>query len=281
MEDGLLEEAIEDYDDEAEQEGKAEAEAEDEEMAPAELVETQAVSQGPQRVETADEAMPDAVTDPAVATNAVHAALLRPDSVDLMTREQLARCETMETDASGPPVARQPLESLSALSKEEILEILRQQLTSPPLSPRFLSPPLSPRVEAANANQLPTSTPAAVTLAGPNQLPTPTPPTTTLAGPLPALWAVAPADLPAPPAVAPADVNQLPAPPAPAADPNQLPVAERRERGDPVPNQAELEAQKVVDQDPDFMYYRSMYIYIYICNNNNSKNNNNNNKYYN
>ena len=79
-----------------------------------------------------------------MACNAVHAALLRPDSVDLMTREQLARCEhDGDMDASGAiRVARQPLESLSALSKEEILEILRQQL--------LVSPPLSSRLEAAD-----------------------------------------------------------------------------------------------------------------------------------
>ncbi|CAE7455186.1 unnamed protein product [Symbiodinium sp. KB8] len=61
---------------------------------------------------------------------------------ELVIRHRTQLCNTMNMDASGASAEMQPLDSLLALTKDEIVEILRQQL--------LVSPPLSSRLEAAD-----------------------------------------------------------------------------------------------------------------------------------
>ncbi|CAE7901742.1 unnamed protein product, partial [Symbiodinium microadriaticum] len=58
---------------------------------------------------------------------------------ELVIRHRTQLCNTMNMDASGASAEMQPLDSLLALTKDEIVEILRQQLlVSPPLSSRLV-----------------------------------------------------------------------------------------------------------------------------------------------
>ncbi|CAE7422764.1 unnamed protein product, partial [Symbiodinium sp. CCMP2592] len=147
VEEGLLDDAIEDYDEE------------DAEMAPAEetqVAKCQEPADVPMPAVTVDVPMPAVtVSDPAVASDAVHAALLRPSSVDLMSREQLARCNTDVSQESSLPAVENSKQSdmgmsqslsdaLASLSKEEIVELLRKQLESDAVG--LTSPLTSPRL---------------------------------------------------------------------------------------------------------------------------------------